>query len=92
MRTGRLGSYLFTSNEKDSEEHAAEGRRVRPSDPWLTPAHVSVERDLVWGGYIGLNTIGKPLPWEGIAKIEREVNDFHTERMISPPQTSSLEY
>ena len=46
----------------------------------------------MWGGYIHLSTRRKPLSWEGIAKIEREVNDFHSERMNSPPQTSSLEY
>ena len=44
------------------------------------------------GGYINLITRGKPLPQEGIAKIKREVNDFHSERMNSPPQTSSLKY
>ena len=83
---------MFTSSDEDSEEDAAEGRRARPSDPWLAPVHVSVERDLVWGWYIDLNTRGKPLSREGIAKIEREVNDFHSEWMNSPPQTSSLEY
>ena len=71
--------------------NAVEGRRARPSDPWLAPVHVSVECDL-WGGYIDLGTRGKPLPKEGIAKIEREVNDFHSERMNSPPQTYSLKY
>ena len=32
------------------------------------------------------------MPKEGIDKIERKVNDFHSERMKSPPQTSSLQY
>ena len=67
-----------------------EGGEQRPSDPWLAPVHVSVERDLVWVGYINLSSRGEPLPWKGIAKIEREVNDFHSKRMNSPPQTSSL--
>ena len=29
---------------------------------------------------------------EGLDKIDREVNDFHSERMESPPKTSSLQY
>ena len=68
---------MFTSSDEDSEEDATEGRRACPSDLWLAPIHVSVECDLVWGGYIDLSTRGKPLSWEGIAKIERDVNDFH---------------
>ena len=92
MRTGLGGRHLFPSSDEDGEEDAAEGRRARPSDPWLAPVHVSVEGDFVWGGYIDLSTRGKPLPREGIAKIEREVNDFHFARMSSPPQTSSLGY
>ena len=69
-----------------------EGRRARSSDPCLAPIHVLAECDLVWDGYINLSTRGKPLSREGIAKIECEVNDFHSERMNFPPQTSSLEY
>ena len=92
MRTGRGGRHLFTSSDEDSEEDAAEGRRSRPSDPWLALVHVSVECDLVWGRYIDLSTRGKPLSREGIAKIECEVNDLHSQRMNSPPQTSSLEH
>ena len=83
---------MFTSSDEDSEEDGVEGRRACPSDPWLVPVHVSVERDLVWGRYIDLSTRGKPLSREGIAKIKREVNDFHSERMNSPLQTSSPEY
>ena len=67
MRTGRGGRHSCTSSDEDSKEDEAEGRRARPSDPWLAPVHVLVERDLVWGGYIDLSTIGKPLPREGIA-------------------------
>ena len=47
---------------------------------------------LCGGGYIYSTARGKPLSKEGKCKIEREVNDFHSERMNSPPQTSSLEY
>ena len=61
-------------------------------DLWLALAHASVERDLVWGGSIDSSTRGKPMSKEGIDKIEREVNDFHSERMNSPPQMSSLQY
>ena len=32
------------------------------------------------------------MPKEGVGKIEREVNDFHSERMNSPPKTCSLHY
>ena len=32
------------------------------------------------------------MPKEGVDKIEREVNDFHSERMNSPPKTCSLQY
>ena len=67
---------MFTSSDDDSEEDAADGRRACPSDPWLALVHVLVNHDLVWGGYVDLNTIGKPLPLEGISKIECEVNDF----------------
>ena len=83
---------MFTSSDEDSEENEPEGRRPRPCDPWLALVHVSVERDLVWGGYIDSTARGKPLSEKGKRKIEREVNDFHSERMNSPPQTSSLEY
>ena len=83
---------MFTSSDEDSEEDAAEGRRACLSNSWLAPVHVSVERDLVWGGYSDLSTRGKPLSREAIAKIEREVHDFHSEWMNSPPQASSLEY
>ena len=86
------GRHLFTSSYEDSEEDEPEGRRARPCNPWLAPVHVSVERDLVWGGYIDSTARGKPLFQEGKRKIECEVNDFHSERMNSPPQTSSLEY
>ena len=83
---------MFTSSYEDSEEDEPEGRRARPHDPWLAPVHATVERDLVWGAYIDSTARGKPLFEEGKRKIEREVNDFHFERMNSPPQTSSLEY
>ena len=36
------------------------------------------------GGYIDSSTRGKPMPKEGVDKTEREVNDFHSERMKSP--------
>ena len=74
------GRHLFTSNDEDSEEDVAEGRRAHSGDLLLAPIHVLVERDLVWGGYIDLSTIGKPLPREGIAKIECVVNDFHSKK------------
>ena len=89
MRTGRA---LFTSSDEDSEEDAPEGRRACVSDPWLAPVHVTVERDLVWGGYIDSSSRGKPMPKEGVDKIECEVNDFHSERMNFPPKTCSLQY
>ena len=92
MRTSRAGKHLFTASDEDSKEDEPEGRRAYPHDPWLALVHVSVERDLVWGGYIDSTARGKPLSEEGKCKIEREVNDFHSERMNSPPQTSSLEY
>ena len=83
---------MFTSSDEDSEEDELEGRRARPRDPWLAPVHATVERDLVWGGYIDSTARGKPLSEEGKCKRDREVNDFHSERMNSPLQTSSLEY
>ena len=70
---------MFTSSDEDSEEDEPEGRRERPRDPWLAPVDVSVERDLVWGGYIDSTIRGKPLSEEGKRKIEREVNDFHSD-------------
>ena len=92
MRTSGVGPYLFTSSDENSEEDASEGRRARVSDPWLASVHAIVERDLVWGGYIDSNSRGKPMPKEGVDKIEREVNDFHSERMNPHPQTFSLQY
>ena len=92
MRTSRARRHLVTSSDEDSEEDEPKGRRARPHDPWLALVHVSVERDVVWGGYIDSTAKGKPLSKEGKCKVEREVNDFHSERMNSPPQTSSLEY
>ena len=78
---------MFTSSDEDSEEDAPEGRRARVSDPWLAPVHSMVEHDLVWGGgYIDSSSRGKAMPKEGVDKIEREVNDFHSERMNSPPK------
>ena len=83
---------MFTSSDEDSEEDEPEGRRARPRNPWLAPVHATVERDLVWGGYIDSTARGKPLSEEGKHKIEREMNNFHSKWMNSPPQTSSLEY
>ena len=83
---------MFTSSDEDSEEDEPEGRRARPRNPLLALVHVSVEHDLVWGGYIDSIARGKPLSEKGKRKIEHEVTDFHSERMNSPPQTSSLEY
>ena len=76
---------MFTSSDEDSKEDVVEGRRALPSDPWLVPIQDSMDHDLVWGLYIDFSAIGKPLPWEGIAKIECEPNDFHSEWMSSPP-------
>ena len=45
-----------------------------------------MERNLVWGGYIDSSSRGTPMTKEGVDKIEREVNDFHSERMNSPPK------
>ena len=84
MRTGRAGPHLFTSSDEDNEEDALEGRRARVSDPWLAPVHATVERALVWGGYIDSSSRGKPMPKEGVDKIKCEVNDFHSECMNSP--------
>ena len=92
MRTGRGGPHLCTSSDENSEEDAPEGRRARVSDPWLPPVHATVERDLVGGGYIDSSSRGKAMPKEGVDKIEREVNDFHSKRMNSPPKTCSLQY
>ena len=91
MRTSGAGPHLFASSDEGSEENASEGRRERPSNLWLAPVHALVDRNLVWSGYIDSTSRGKPMPKEGIDKIEREVNDFHCERMSSPPQTSSLQ-
>ena len=90
IRTCRVGPHLFTSSNEDIEEDAPEGRRGHPSDPWLAAIHASVERDLVQGGYLDSTSRGQPMCKEGIDKIEREVNDFHSERMNSPPPKRPL--
>ena len=69
------------------KRNAPKGRRARPSAPWLALVRASVESDLVWGGYINSSKRGKSMPKEGTNKIEREVNDFHSEQM-----KSSLQY
>ena len=92
MRTGRGGKHLFSSSDEGSGEDAPEGSRTQPSDPWLAPVNHLVERDFVWGGYIERDGRGKPLPQVGIDMIEHQVSDFHSERMNSPPKTSSLTY
>ena len=86
MRIGWGVPHLFSSSGEDSEEDAPEGRRARPSDPWLALVHALAECDLVWGRYIDPISRVKPLPQEGIQKIEREVNEFHSERMNSLPK------
>ena len=92
MRIARARSHLFTSSDEDSEEDTPEGRRARVSYPWLAPVYAMVEPDLVWGRYIDSCNRGKPMPKERVDKIEREVNDFHSKRMNSPPKMSSLQY
>ena len=92
MRTDRGRPHLFSSSNEGSEEDAPEGSSPRPSDPWLAPIHALVERDLVWGGYIDISSRGKPLLQDGFDKIEREVSYFHSERMYTPPKTSSPKY
>ena len=87
MRTGRAGPHLFTSSDEESEEDAPEGRRAHVGVPWLAPVHATVERNLVWGGYIDSSSRGKAMPKEGVDKIECEVNNFHSEWMNSPPPT-----
>ena len=89
MRTGRAVPHLFTSSNEDSEEDAPEGRRARPSDPWLALVHASVEHDLVWGGYLDSTSRGQPMYKEGIDKIERELN-FHSEWINAPQSVRSL--
>ena len=92
VKTNRGGRHLFTSSGENGQEDAPEGRRARISDSWLAPTNLLMECELVWGGYIDLNIKGKPLPQVGLNKIEREVSDFHSHWMNSPPKTSSLKY
>ena len=83
---------MFTSIDENSEEDAPEGRRACVNDLWLAPVHAMVECDLVWRGYIDSSRRGKAMPKEEVDRIEREVNDFHSERMNSPPKMCSLQY
>ena len=93
MRTGRGGKHLFSSSDEGSGSDAPEGSTARRSDPWLAPVDpTEVERDFVWGGYIQRAGRNEPLPQAGVEMIERQVSDFHSERMNSPPKTSSLKY
>ena len=80
MGTGRAEPHLFTSSDEDSEQDTMEGRRAPISDPWLAPVHASMDRDLVRGPYNDSSSRAKPMPKEGVDKIEREVNDFHSQR------------
>ena len=91
MRNGREGPYFFTSRDEDSEDDEAEGTTTRPRNPWLAPISPLVERGLVWGGDINPSTRSKSQTKVTIEKIEREVNEFHCERMntIVPPPSGA---
>ena len=90
MRTGRGGKHLFSSSEEESGGEDAPGGSRRVSDAWLGPTNPNVE--FKWGGYIDIRLAGQRLSQPAIEFIEHQVNDFHSERMNSPPKASSLEY
>lgn len=93
MRTGRGGTHLHSSDE-DADEAPAEGEpssRTAPAETWFPPAPPHIQ-DYVWGGHLNNHTKGSPLSDAAKQAIQRQVNEFHGERVNNAARVSSLDY
>ena len=92
MRT-RGGKHLFTSNDKDSGDNNYDEppREKQLVDIWLPPAPSNV-CDHVWGGHLDEQMQGIALPADTKATIEKQVNEFHLDRMNASRKVNILVY
>ena len=82
MRTGRGGKHLSSSSyeysgDSDDDEPPREKQSV---DVWWPPACPNF-RDHMWGAHFDEQMQGAALPADAKAAIEKQVNEFHLERM-----------
>ena len=93
MRAGRGGKHLFSSSDEDSEDDDDDDppRKKRLVDVWLPPAPSNF-RDYVWGGHLDEEMRSAALPANAKAAIEKQVNEFHLERMSASGKVNSLVY
>ena len=88
---GRGGKHLFSSNDEDNgDNNDDESPRENQSvDVWVPPAPPNF-RDHVCGEHLDGKTQGAALPAEAKAAIEKQVNEFHLERMNASGAINSL--
>ena len=93
MRTRRGEKHLFSSSDEDNEaNNDDEPPREKPSvDVWLPPAPSNF-CDHMWGGHLGEQAQSVVLPTDAKAAIEKQVNEFHLERMNASGNVHSLVY
>ena len=91
MKTGRGGKHLFSSSNKDSRDSNDDEppREKQSMDVWLPPVPPNL-RDHVWGGHLDEQMQGAALPADTKATIEKQVNEFHLEKMNASGKVDSL--
>ena len=93
MRTGRGWNHLFSSSDEDSGNNDDDERpREKQSvDVWL-PSAAPNFRHHVWGDHLDEQMQGVALPANAKAATEKQVNEFHLERMDASGKVNSLVY
>ena len=93
MRTGRGGKHLFSSSNEDSGDNDDDEppREKQLVDVWLPPAPPNFH-DRMWGDHLDEKMQGAVLPADAKAAIEKQVNEFHLERMNASGKVNSLVY
>ena len=93
MRMGRGGKHLFSSSGEDSGDKNDDGslREKQSVDVWL-PLAAPNFREHVWGGHLDEQMQDAALPADTKAAIEKQVNEFHLERMNASGKVNSLVY
>ena len=72
---------LSSSDEESGDNDDDEPPREKQSvDVWLPPTPPNF-RDYAWGGLLDEKMQGAALPADTKAAIEKQVNEFHLERM-----------
>ena len=91
MRTGRRGKHLLSSGDEDSGDNDDDEppREKQSVDVWLPSAPPNF-RDHVWGGHLDEQMQGAVLPADAKTAIEKQVNEFHLERMNASGKVNSL--